>query len=230
MGNDLENKYRELEELEKSELSPLERIRGDSNMSPRIKESSGTKAFMKLIFGILIAAVIMIYIAKAYYHPVIVTGQSMEPTYRNGQMLRTDSLVTKNSIKRGSVICFKNDNEDLIKRVIGLPGDTVSFKDGYAYVNSIKLEDDFEKMDKYPNKETVLKEDEYYVLGDNRNNSTDSRYFGPVKYDTITAVVSEKVERYQKLYEEVNKTMDAYEEIKNLENNPDFINNTESEE
>ena len=223
------NTENETEELEEKELSPLERMRGDSDLSPRIKDSKNGQAVIKIIFSLLILAIIFIYIIKVYYHPVIVTGQSMEPTYHNGQILRTDSLITKNTIKRGSVICFKNNNDDIIKRVIGLPGDTISFKDGYVYVNSIKLEDEFDKMNNYPSDEIRLKEDEYYVLGDNRNNSTDSRYIGPVRYDSITAVVSEKAERYQKLYQEVNNTLDAYEEIKMYENNPNLIN-TESEE
>lgn len=220
---------KEIKELEEKEFSPLERMRGDSNLSPRIKDSKNGQAVTKIIFSLLIISIIFIYIVKSYYHPVIVTGSSMEPTYHNGQILRTDSLVTKNTIKRGSVICFKNNNADIIKRVIGLPGDTISFKDGYAYVNSIKLEDEFDKMHDFPDDEIHLAEDEYYVLGDNRNNSTDSRYIGPVRYDCITAVVSEKAEKYQKLYQEVNDTIEAYEEIKMYENNPNLIN-TESEE
>ena len=217
MINETENK-KELPDVSGEDLSPLERIRGDSCLSPRIRESS--KAYTRLIFFILIAALILIYIVKAYYHPVIVTGESMEPTYHNGQMLRTDSLITHNTVRRGSVICFRNDGGDLIKRVIGIPGDTVSFKDGYAYVNSVKLDDGFDRMNSCPGTVTYLREDEYYVLGDNRNNSTDSRYFGPIRYDSITAVVNEKAERYRQLYEEINEVLDTYEEIQSLSHNP----------
>lgn len=119
--------------------------------------------------------------------PVNVIGNSMDPTLISGQkkvMNRTAYLFSEPEF--GDVIVFK-PADDLkvlyLKRVIGLPGDSVEIRNNDVYVNDVIIIEDYikESMDSEDFKRYVLKEDEYFVLGDNRNNSRDSRYFGPVK-------------------------------------------------
>lgn len=133
-----------------------------------------------IVFIIIIIAIILtrLYIVT----PVRVSGTSMDPTLKNGDIMLLNK-TTKN-IKRYEVVVvskkFKGD--ELIKRVIGLPGDTVEVIDGIVYVNDKAIDDkfangktkDFEKI-------TLSKEkDEYFVMGDNREVSLDSRILGPV--------------------------------------------------
>ena len=121
-----------------------------------------------------------------------VEGPSMEPTYHAGQYL----LVSKRlyELHRGDVVVFEppvhyRDDRDLIKRVIGEPGDHVTITDGGVWVNGRRLEETY-----LPNVRTfctgqwcdvTLGPDEYYVMGDNRGNSGDSRLWGPVKASQI---------------------------------------------
>ncbi len=111
-------------------------------------------------------------------------GQSMEPTISSGEKVLTNNLVYKmTSPKRGDLVVFKpNGNENshyYIKRVIALPGETIQIIDGFIYINGEVLVEDikFDKMDYAGTAEEELKlgEDEFFVLGDNRNASEDSR-------------------------------------------------------
>ncbi len=111
-------------------------------------------------------------------------GQSMEPTLASGDRVLTNRLVYKlTEPKRGDLIVFKpNGNENshyYIKRVIGLPGETIQIIDGFIYINGEVLVEEV-KLDKIQyagtaEEEIILGEDEYFVLGDNRNASEDSR-------------------------------------------------------
>ncbi len=123
-----------------------------------------------------------------------VIGDSMEPNYHNRNLLFI-SVSTQN-IKRNDVIVFKSKrgrlNEHLIKRVIGLPGETVEIKNGKVYINGDVFEGDLINdyiEDQGDFSEITLSNDEYYVLGDNRNNSRDSRWLGGIHLKQVSGIV-----------------------------------------
>ena len=140
------------------------------------------------------AAIIMV---SFFGFRVSVIGPSMSPTLESGEKVLVNRFVYKLfDPKQNDLIVFQpNGNEKshyYVKRVIALPGDTVQIKDGKVYVNGELLAESVE-TEKIENammaeNEIVVGEDEYFVLGDNRNNSEDSRYasIGNVKKDHIT--------------------------------------------
>jgi signal peptidase I, bacterial type len=175
---------------EDEEETSLERLRGGDTPAPRI--NNGTVSMIKVIFTIAGLILVGMLAAYIFFHPVIVSGPSMEPTLHNGEILRTSISITPPDLRRGTIIYFQKENEKgtLIKRIIGLPGETISFKEGYIYIDGNKWEDEFGIMNEYPETTVTLGEDEYYCLGDNRNNSRDSRAFGPVRYSEIKGMAS----------------------------------------
>lgn len=126
---------------------------------------------------------------------ISMVGVSMEPALYNGQEVLVNRFIYKiTSPKRGDVIAFlPNGNQNshyYLKRIVGLPGESVQIIDGYVYINGERLpEDEYDKMADYgiAGNEIQLGSDEYFVLGDNRNMSEDSRSgnIGAVKKDTI---------------------------------------------
>lgn len=125
-----------------------------------------------------------------------VVGDSMEPMLYNGQEILMNRVIYRlSSPKRGDVIVFlPNGNQNshyYVKRVVGLPGETIQIKDGNVYVNDVLLEEDevFDNMIDagIAQNELLLASDEFFVLGDNRNSSEDSRSgnVGPVRKDNI---------------------------------------------
>ena len=125
-----------------------------------------------------------------------VSGSSMETTLSDKDQLIVDKMTYRfRDPKRYDIVVFPyqyQDNTYYIKRIIGLPGETVQVVDGYVYINGSRLESDIygnELMDDpmAASQPITLGEDEYFVLGDNRNHSQDSRdpSVGEVKKDTI---------------------------------------------
>ena len=163
----------------------------------------------------VVSAIVILLFVNFVAHPVRVDGRSMYPTLKNGEFGFTNvGGVLLNGVERGDivVVTMEEDGQKThwVKRVIGLPGDTVSCVNDVVYIDGKVLDetkyidpdyrqslvDKFGYFNKVPNadntdvvdfEEVKLKDDEYYVMGDNRPYSKDSRYVGPVKKSQIFA-------------------------------------------
>lgn len=168
----------------------------DNNINESKKKPSPLIDFIKFI-GQLILLIIIVWAFLTFVaQRTIVDGSSMEPTYHDTQNLIVNKLVYRfNEPERFDVIVFEpyeNEHVYYIKRVIGLPGETINIDaNGTIYINGQILEENYGKetiLDAgRATNEITLGENEYFVMGDNRNNSLDSRYdeVGNVSMDQI---------------------------------------------
>jgi len=121
-----------------------------------------------------------------------IESHSMEPNFFDGQYVLVNKLAYKlGEPHRGDVVVFhnpSNPDEDYIKRIIGLPGDTVSFGDGFVYINGQPLDEPYVRPPAdggRPNPPVTVADGHIFVMGDNRPNSRDSRVFGPLSEDLM---------------------------------------------
>jgi signal peptidase I len=139
---------------------------------------------------IAIIIVVAFFVRFFLIQPYIVDGSSMEPNFHNGEYLLVDKVSYRlGDPQRGDVIVLHPPNNpglNYLKRIIALPGDKVESKEGQISVNNVALnepylsaEDQALQTDKEPFSYT-MKTDEYFVMGDNRGHSSDSREFGPL--------------------------------------------------
>ncbi len=153
-----------------------------------MSEERSENFFTELLKFVLIAAAIVFPIRLFIAQPFIVSGASMDPTFRNGQYLIVDELSYRfGEPGRGDVIIFrypKNPTEFFIKRVIGLPGETVSIGGAGITVkradgSTLSLEEPYVVNHGNGNNSSYpLGADEFFVMGDNRPESSDSRVWG----------------------------------------------------
>lgn len=143
-------------------------------MKEKIKEIS------PYVLIVVVIVVIRIFIAT----PVKVDGDSMYNTLNDNDIVLLSKL---SSIDRFDIIVLKeNDNNaTIIKRVIGMPGDKVKIRNNKIYINNKIIEDEYAYGETSDYDEITLGDDEYFVLGDNRLISKDSRYFGAIKKSDI---------------------------------------------
>ncbi len=145
---------------------------------------------------VLISLVLAIVLYLFIMTPHEVVGNSMHPTYKNGEFLMANKISYKFSEpQRGDVVIFKySDTQDFIKRIIGIPGDKVMIKDGRIYINDELLDESNYLEDTvvsnggsyiHEGQTITVNEDQYFVCGDNRTNSSDSREFGPIDVSKI---------------------------------------------
>ncbi len=139
---------------------------------------------IKEVIPYIVIVVVVVLIRTFIITPVRVDGDSMKNTLKNGDILL---LYKLSSIDRFDIIVLdeEKDNEKIIKRVIGLPGETVAIKKGKIYINDKVIDDDYAYGETTDYNKVTLKDDEYFILGDNRLISKDSRYFGPIKDNEI---------------------------------------------
>lgn len=144
---------------------------------------------------ILIALVTVFIIRTFLIQPFLVSGASMEPNFSDGNYLLIDEITYRfREPQRGEVVVFRYPNDQstfFIKRIIGLPGERVAIKDNKAMINGKVLTEDYLALGIVTagNVDAALGSNEYFVLGDNRYNSFDSRNWGMVLRENITGLV-----------------------------------------
>ncbi|TFE02738.1 signal peptidase I [Jeotgalibacillus salarius] len=144
-----------------------------------------------LLAAVLIAAVIRLFL----FSPVLVDGSSMVPTLQDGdRMIVNKFQYTYTMPERFDIVVFHvSEKEDYIKRVIGLPGETVAFKDDQLYINGEPVEESFRGTEAFTENFTLFEltgfdevpENHLFVMGDNRQYSKDSRHIGPIPIDEV---------------------------------------------
>lgn len=165
------------------------------------------KSFFTFVFELIkivvISLVIIIPIRYFLIQPFYVKGASMEPNFFDHEYLIIDEITYRfNKPERGDIVVFRyprNPQEYFIKRLIGLPGESVQIKDGRITIYNQDNPEGMTLAEDYLEPETKtygltenkidLDDSEYYVLGDNRNSSKDSRSFGPVNKSFVTGRV-----------------------------------------
>jgi len=158
------------------------------------------RGFFNFIWEILkiviIALLIVVPIRYFLFQPFFVKGQSMEPNFENSDYLIIDEISYRlGSPQRGEVVVFKypqNPSQRYIKRIVGLPGETVEIEDGKVIIFNQVGSQILDESDYLPascqtpgDARVSLNEDEYFVLGDNRASSADSRSWGPLPKENI---------------------------------------------
>lgn len=149
----------------------------------------------------VLAASIFLIIYMFLFRPFQVSGISMYPTFQDKEYILTSliSLKFDNNPHKGDVIVFKaptDSEKDFIKRVIAIGGDTVELKNGFVYVNGTKVNEYYLPKETRTYGGSYLKEDEavtvspdeFFVMGDNRMNSSDSREWGQLKKKDIIGI------------------------------------------
>ncbi len=152
-------------------------------------------AFKEILTFIVLAIIIVVPIRLFVAQPFVVEGESMYPTFASGDYLIVDELTYRFSLpKRGDVIIFRYPNDPnifYIKRIVGLPGETVRIDRGQTTVTkadgtTITLDDSFVVAeDATYTEDSSLGPDQYFVMGDNRPRSSDSRIWGPLPKKNI---------------------------------------------
>ena len=142
------------------------------------------KKILKDYLPYVVVIIVVLLIKKFVVSPIRVNGTSMDNTLKEGDIMILNNLEYRfNDIKRFDIVVVDQGKEYLIKRVIGLPGEEIEYKDNVLYINGVKVKDKYgSKTDDFKVK---VKKGTYFVLGDNRKVSLDSRYFGSFKKNKI---------------------------------------------
>ncbi len=169
----------------------MEDLRSEEITEPVQKPKSrpGWVTFLLETAQTIILAVVLYFLIDSVVARVRVENISMEPTLNPGEFILVNKLAVKlNDVNRGDIIVFhfpQNPKEDYIKRVIGLPGDSIVIRANNVYVNNQEITEPYVAAEPAYNGSWVVPEGNLFVLGDNRNQSSDSHSWGYVPMNLV---------------------------------------------
>lgn len=153
------------------------------------QQTDNWRRFLLDILETVILAVVLYFGINAISARVRVDGLSMNPTLQHGEYVLVSRLSYKTGApERGDIIVFSfpmDQKQDLIKRVIGLPGETIDIRNGEVLVNGMKLDEPYIAQSPVYNGVWTVGADELFVLGDNRNDSKDSHQWGLLPIENV---------------------------------------------
>ena len=153
------------------------------------------KKFIKELIPYIVIVLVVVLIRSFLVTPVIVSGDSMDPTLKDKELLLLNKLNYRiNDIKRFDIVVIRLENKEIIKRVIGLPGEEVLYRNNTLYIDGHEVENEYEFDTGDFSLKTIcnctrIPEDKYLVLGDNRAVSADSRIMGLIDREDIEGSV-----------------------------------------
>jgi signal peptidase I len=180
--------------VETPEIGLAESVKAEMQPQPAAAapEPSGLRTLRTWMRDLILSILVSFFIIVFIYQPVKVEGGSMEPGLEDQERIVINKLVYRlESIERGDIIVFRyprDTRKSFIKRVIGLPGDHIHIAYGHVYVNDEQLPESYvpsDYLDAKSYSEIVVPRDSYFVLGDHRCASNDSREFGPIQRSYI---------------------------------------------
>jgi signal peptidase I len=161
---------------------------------------------VKEIFEVVVIATITVLLIRYFViQPFLVSGASMEPNFSDGNYLLIDEITYRfREPQRGEVVVFRyplDRSVFFIKRLIGFPGDHIVIREGRVMVNNRSLTEDYlrDNIVTRGEMDIKLKKDQYFVLGDNRSYSFDSRNWGPIKRSDIIGLTRLRILPLNKL-------------------------------
>jgi signal peptidase I len=178
--------------------APETAILPDDATTKRRKRSSGARQAVEWIVLIAIALAIAIVIKTFLFQAFYIPSESMVPTLKKDDRVLVNKLSYKlHNIHRGDIVVFTkppsetSDIKDLVKRVIGLPNETVEGRDGHIYINGKLLKEGYLPKGTVTSTfgPTTIPSNSIWVMGDNRTYSRDSRYFGPILKSSVVGRV-----------------------------------------
>lgn len=145
------------------------------------------KNIKKEILDYIIIIIVVIFIRTLIFTPIKVEQSSMNPTLNSKDVMILNKIGYKiNGLKRFDIVVIKKDDDYLIKRVIGLPNETLEYRENKLYINGKETKEPFTKKITSDFKlDNKISKDSYFLIGDNRGNSIDSRIFGEVSKKNI---------------------------------------------
>jgi signal peptidase I len=174
----------------------------------KLKGGSGVRVAFEWVGLVVLALLIALLIKTFLFQAFFIPSESMLPTLRVHDRVLVNKLSYKlHDVHRGDIVVFKAPEgsdpgiDDLVKRVIALPDETVSAHGGHIYIDGQELPESYlpKGTDTSSFSAVTLKPDHYWVMGDNRDNSKDSRVFGPIKKSDIVGRVFFRIWPFSRL-------------------------------